>query len=81
MQVNQYRYTVLLIGNDFAIGFEVVTFDCLVIKYPLLQQELISGLENPELTEPIENQLCDTSYPESLMFSGSVKPGSLQRAT
>ncbi len=34
---------------------------------------LLAVLEKPELTEPIDDQLHDTSYPGSLMLV-SVKP-------
>lgn len=30
---------------------------------------LMTGLEAPELTEPVVEQLCDTSNPGLLMFS------------
>lgn len=35
---------------------------------------LTAGLGNPELAELIDNQLCDTSYPESPVLE-TVKPG------
>lgn len=35
---------------------------------------LVAGLENPEFTEAVENQLCDTGYLGWPVFD-EVKPG------
>lgn len=46
-----------------ALQFCEVTSDWLVINKFFSQQELKAGLENPELTELLHDQLCDPGSP------------------